>query len=254
MEKARVVAELEKLAGWVGENRGAQVIEEAGNWAKQLLAWADLLGSQSGSCSGQGGAGQLSPETIELILKLMRIRQQEEGLRESTRFLEEQRAVLPIYEESATKLGRIQDGLAKQVEELPGRYMCSKIAHLLDQVTEAMGDASRLLYKPQTDGETVAAETEVIELLSSSCRGAGAGSGLMAALMQMLGMNAGSTGGGSMAGGTTEHEATSATGSATGAPTETRHVEKAGGRGDGNLPAEFRHALEAYFDAVERMK
>jgi hypothetical protein len=255
MEKSHVVEELEKLADLVQDNQGAQAIDQTGKWATQLLAWADLLGKQSDGAGGQG-AGQLSPEAIELMLKLMRIRQQEEGLRESTRFLEEQKAALPAYEESATRLARIQDGLGEQIQRIQRRYNLSQIAQLLDQVNAAMGDASQLLYKPQTDGETIAAETEVIELLSSACQGAGGGSSssLMAALMQMLGMGAGATGGGSLQGGTTEHETTSANGSATGAPPEARHVEKAGGHSGSTLPAEFRDALEAYFDAVERMK
>lgn len=257
MEKSRVVEELEKLAGLVGDNLGAQAIEQSGRWATQLTAWADMLGKQAGG-GGQGdGGGQMSPEAIELMLKLARIRQQEQELREATRFLEERKESLPLYGESATRLGRIQDNLGEQIRKISDRYSSPQLAALLEQVNAAMGDAAQLLYKPQTDGETIAAETEVIELLSAACEGAGGGggsSGIMAMLMQMLGMGAGTSGGGSTQGGTTDQPATGTQGATAGAQPDPRHVDKATGRSEAALPAEFREALEGYFETMEQMK
>jgi hypothetical protein len=256
MEKTRVVDELEKLAGLVGDNRSAAAIDETGKWSKQLLAWADLLGKKSDSNAGGSGQGQLSPEAIELMLKLARLRQQEEGLREGTRFLEERKETLPTYHDGAEKLGRIQDALASQIRDISDQYDSPQIAPLLERVDTVMGEAAQLLYKPQTDTETVGAQTEVIELLSSACQGAGsgAGAGQMAALMQLLGLGAGNAGSGSLQGGTVEGNVPGAHGPGIGSTPEARNVKKAGGRGDATLPAEFRDALESYFDAVEQLK
>lgn len=256
MEKTRVVDELEKLAGLVGDNRTAAAIDETGKWSKQLLAWADLLGKQSGSNASGSGEGQLSPEAIELMLRLARIRQQEEGLREATRFLEERREALPTYHDGAEKLGLIQDALAKQIRDINDQYDAPQIAPLLERVDTVMGEAAQLLFKPQTDSETVGAQTEVIELLSSSCQGAcsGASAGQMAALMQLLGLSAGNAGGGSLQGGDIEGSVPGSHGPGGDSTPEARNVKKAGGRSEGTLPAEFRDALESYFDAVEQLK
>jgi hypothetical protein len=162
----------------------------------------------------------------------------------------------------------LQQALVASVEKIGTEYPDPKVLELLDDVGGAMKDAVRLLAVPQTDKDTVAAETEVIELLAATCKkcsnssGGGAGGAnvsalppeLLAMLMRMMGEGTGKTGGGSTAGGDTDRVAATAVGPAEGAAAGERHVEKAGGRSSETLPAEFREALESYFQAVEEME
>jgi hypothetical protein len=124
-----------------------------------------------------------------------------------------------------------------------------------------MADARQLLAKPETGGETVGAETEVIELLSSTIEqssqsaGQSSSSAQMQALMQMLQRMAqrgqpGQRPGGNWTGGGTDNASPSTTGAA-GAGRGQRGVEKTGGHDTSAWPAEFRDALEGYFNSIE---
>jgi hypothetical protein len=75
MVTQRVVEELEKLAGQIQANVGGQAIEQATQWAGQLEKWAKQLSPpEGGGGGGGGGGGQMSPEMLELLMKLMRAR------------------------------------------------------------------------------------------------------------------------------------------------------------------------------------
>jgi len=258
MQKTGIVDELGNVAGLITENKAALASEQAARWAKQLRDWAAMLvGDPSG---GQGG-GQCKPsaDALELAMKLMRIRQQEEGIRDHTRFLEDHKSTSTTYKESALQLGRIQEALHGEFRKIDEMIEGPPaLLAILDKVDQAMRDATGLLNKPQTDGETIAAETEVIELLSGACQQcagqSGANASALAMLMQMMGGGAGANAGGSMAGGTTDKPNLPSTGPADGVATPSRKVDKAGGRDASTFPAEFRDALEAYFGAVEEGK
>jgi hypothetical protein len=116
------------------------------------------------------------------------------------------------------------------------------------------------LRRPQTDQGTIAIETEIIEMLSdfisSSAGKEGQGGGAAQAFMKMLGLSYGGskTGGGSMAGGTTDKPNTGTTGAPGAETLESRDVEKAGGIDMSDWPEEFKDALDAYFNALEEKK
>jgi hypothetical protein len=123
-----------------------------------------------------------------------------------------------------------------------------------------MADARQLLAKPDTGGETLGAETAVIEMLSgaiqqSQSSGKSSSSPQMQALMRMLQQMAqrnqpGQRPGGNWTGGTTDNASPSTTGEA-GTGRGQRSVEKTGGHDTSAWPAEFREALEGYFNAIE---
>jgi len=257
MEETQIVDELAKLMEQVEANRAATAIPAAKQWADQLALWADKLGKAAGAGSGQGQGGEMSQEAMELMMKLMRIRQEEIGIRETTRSLEERKALAPTYAEMARALGVQQRKLGERVGELSQQYADPQLAELLAQVGEAMDDATKALRLPDTGAPAIGAETEVIELLSAACNGQsqGGGKGSLAALMMRLGLAGGSgaTGGGNPGGGPADGASPEGTGSATGAGPGGRHVEKASGAGEAALPEEFRAALESYFEQREKM-
>ncbi len=269
MEQKNAVEQLGGVADLIRDNRMAQAQEQAANWEKQLKTWADSLRKKGGSGGGGGGGGgnsEMSPELLELLVKLMRIRQQEQELREQTRMLDATKETNPQYADRAEALARWQAELRDRVVAAPDEVklpaeIAKQLDRLFDAVVAAMADARQLLAKPDTGGETIGAETEVIELLSAtveqssqSARG-GSSSSQMQALMRMLQRMAqsgqsGQRPGGNWTGGTTDTASPSTSGEA-GAGRGRREIEKAGGRDTSAWPVEFRDALEGYFNTIE---
>ncbi len=183
----------------------------------------------------------------------MKILEKEIGLREETRTLEQARPAMagPDYNQRAEPLATTQADLADRVAgvidgilELPeGAEGFPREIALLSRVQAVMYEAHELLDRPHTGPDTIAAETEVIELLLQARRinpkGGGGGGG-------------NSPGGGSQ--GETDEAALALIGSGAErhAQTESRTVEQAPGVTGGELPAEFRRGLDAYFYGLER--
>jgi hypothetical protein len=193
----------------------------------------------------------LSPS---IVLEVLKILEREIGLREETRSLDQARAALASndYAERAQPLAETQADLADRVFgvvqkicELPGGEtgFAREIA-LLARVEQVMHEAHGLLTRPETGPETIAAETEVIELLLQTRR-----------INPKSGGGGGSTPGGGGGGDTDEPAlALIGAGSEREAQSQARTVEQATGVRGSELPAEFRSGLDAYFSALERSR
>ena len=120
--------------------------------------------------------------------------------------------------------------------------MFGRVIALLARVEVVMREAQELLARPETGPETIAAETEAIELLLQARRSSGAGGG---------GGGGSSPGGGGS--GDTQEAALASIGvdDQTGSMGETRTVNQATGVTGTEFPAEFRSGLDAYFRAHE---
>lgn len=265
MKESNVVESLDEVTGMIAENRSSVAATETEEWAAKLGEWAKMLepdGSGSGSGQGNGQPQEMTPEQMELLMKLMQIRQQEEGLREHTRYLEKHKDKDPRYSDNAKRLARLQQGLEKDLKAVANQISGPpKIVKMLDQAMAAMADATELLDRPDTGGRTIAAETEVIELLSESInQGSGSGSSsssaAMGMMMGMMGMTPsnGPTPGGNPTGGNTTKSTDPIQGTGKGGTPGERTVTKAGGRSSSAFPAEFRDALEGFYNTMESDK
>lgn len=288
MDKMNVVDELGRVAALINNNLAGQAVEQAGRWEKQLLAWADKLKAKKDDRGGGGGGGggpqrEPPPWAMELILRLARVRAQEEDLREQTRAVEEQRAADEKFAERAKALTDRQDGLLTQFDQIPEDVKLPpavqmRLSPLWEAVDKAMADTIVLLRKPTTGGDTIAAQTEVIEILGKlfdQASQSGQGGGQMSAqqqaqmqqMAQMMGQGGsgqggggqggggqGGSGGGNPMGGGTSQASGRAGGRGDGAGAADRRLDHAGGRDTASLPVEFRDALEGYYNAAEAKK
>lgn len=263
MVSTKVVEDLERLTALLDKKVSQEGIEGATKWSTQLTDWANRLQPKSeGGGSGNSGGGncQAKPEVIAALMKLARIRQGEEDLRSHTRALETRRQ-MPDYAQRAEELSDRQGMLRSETTEA-GEVLKGdpEVGQLLALVDRAMKDAGMILARPQTDLEANAAETEVIELLSdlldkASQKQGSAAQGLMAmlrALQQGNGNGTGKTPGGNNAGGVTERDNVPVNGDPAGNAAEHRNVNKGGGPDLSKIPAEFREAMQAYFEKVEK--
>ncbi len=183
----------------------------------------------------------------------MKILEKEIALREETRTLEQARPALGggDYAGRARPLAQTQDRVASLVAEATGKIrklprgsveFRGEIA-LLGRVEQVMREARQLLARPETGSETIAAETEAIELLLQARRSSGGGGG--------GGSGGSSPGGGGAGDGAESALALVGTGIAPNARSEGRSVRQATGVTGRELPEEYRSGLDAYFNAYE---
>ncbi len=132
-----------------------------------------------------------SPEDMEVMLALMRARQKEEYIRRQTRLLDQGQSDRAQYKEDARKLSDAQNQLARDIRPLERKVSQMKQKRFIEKIGGEMMNAAVYLKRPQTDYETIAIETEIIELLSQSIKSAGecagsAGKMMMQAMMGMV--------------------------------------------------------------------
>lgn len=184
----------------------------------------------------------------------MRILEGEMDLRDETRSVEQTVDVIE-RDEYVERAGLLETGqsalhtrlrrVLMDIRNLPnGVESFGKELKIIGAAAAVMNETVTILGRPDTGPEAIAAETEVIELLLQSKRanpngGGGGGS---------------SPGGGG--GGDTDTPALALYGAGADLKAQVQHrgVKQSTGNAGGNLPAEYRDGLEAFFNAVENVR
>lgn len=250
MKELDPVTSMRDLSERVRENLSGESIVRAEYWADTLDRWAEEMVSPSNCKSCKGCNGVSLPPSI--VLEVMRIIEAEMDLREETRSLDQSRAAVAAdqYVERATLQSQSQGAIhqrtlnvVKDIQALPDSAKnFAKEIKIVSMAALAMEDAQRILARPDTGPEAIAAETEAIELLLQSKR---------------ANPNGGGGGGGSSPGGggegDTEQPALATVGETSDklAKVMQRDVEQASGVSADRLPEEFRDGLDAFFNAIE---
>ena len=173
------------------------------------------------------------------------------------------------HEEGAAKVADDQDDLSADVEQLVIEQTMPKVIELLDQVKDIMDESTDRLAKADTGGETIAAQTEIIEKIHAAAKekqsqgqGGKSGSAMMDMMERMMGKKPdgdkspgkgkkpSDKGGGGVTG--DSDTANDATGGLSGGKTEVRRVPKAAGAASLDIPEEFKKAFDAYNRGAEK--
>lgn len=252
MKKTEVVAGLTRIAEDARTNWTGRSIAASEYWADQLDRWAEeMVGAAQAGKSKEGGP---PPDSLppEVVLKVMQVLFDEMKLRDETREAENARPALEKKDylkrsmglaEKQDDIGRRTYEAAAEISRLPKAQSFQKELKLLMQVTEVMKDAYRLLDKPSTGAESIAAETEAIEMLLEARRPPPGGGG--------------GGGGNNPGGGSGAASAQSAALAEIGPgldPTATVNERETGqstGKAGREFPDEFKTGLDAYFNALE---
>ncbi|WP_193214150.1 hypothetical protein [Luteolibacter marinus] len=177
------------------------------------------------------------------------------------------------HQAGSQKLADRQDELSADVQQLVIEQTHPKVIELLEEVEDAMDEASGLLLDQDTGGVTIAAETDVIEKIFAAAKErqkqqgqdqSESGSAMLDMMQEMMGQGkpadqpgeqpgkgAGEKGGEGQTG--DSDTANGANGGATGGKDEERRVPKASGRAGQSLPREFQQALDDYNRAAEKL-
>lgn len=164
-----------------------------------------------------------------------------------------------------------QDELSADVQQLVIEQTNPQVIELLDQVENIMDETTDMLLEADTGGGTIAAQTEIIELIHAAAKkkqqeGGGKSGGAMMDMMErMMGKKPGkgqgkepgqgegeSNEGGKGQTGDSDSSNTEHNGDTFDA-SETRRLPKSSGSGSIALPEEFRSALDAYNRGAEKL-
>jgi hypothetical protein len=179
--------------------------------------------------------------------------------------------LLAQHREGSAKVANEQDELSADVQQLVIEQTAPKVIELLGEVENIMDEATDLLAESDTGGDTIAAQTEIIEKIHAAAKekqsqgkgGGKPGSAMMDMMERMMGKKPGEgegkegKGKGGDKGGTGQtglsDTANEATGGQGGGNSQIRRVPKAAGAATLALPEEFRKAFDAYNRGAEKM-
>ncbi|MDP4625592.1 MAG: hypothetical protein NWT08_10705 [Akkermansiaceae bacterium] len=179
---------------------------------------------------------------------------------------EDVRSVLEQHAEGSEKLADEQDELSADVQQLVIEQTIPEVIALLDQVEGIMDETTDYLADTDTGGETIAAQTEIIELIHAAAKAkqqqgesGEEGSAMMDMMERMMGKKEGEgdqpgkkpgdKAGQGMTGDSNAEN--SGEDGASGGKVEERTVPKAAGNAGKSLPNEFQKALDAYNRGLE---
>lgn len=216
-------------------------------WADTLDRWAEQLVDPlpEGAPPGEMGLVELPNLPPEIVVEVMRIINREIQLREETRELEQAKKALTDdeYRERSVALYDTQITLTEDTREVEAQISLLPDAHerfiqnqlaKVGRAADVMEEVEDILAVPDTGPRTIAAITEVIEILLETGRVPNAPMitnvpPATASALMLLGVGDDSGR----------------------ASIENRSPRQATGKAGRVLPEEFRQGLDAYFDALE---
>ena len=172
------------------------------------------------------------------------------------------------HKEGAAKVAQDQDELSADVQQLVAEQTIPQVIQLFSEAKQIMDEATDRLEKTDTGGETMAAQTEVIEKIHDAAKarqqngnGQGNSGGAMMDMMERMmgkgdGEKQGKDGKSGEKGGQGQtglsDTANDATSGVAGGKSEERRVPKAAGSAKLEIPEEFRKAFDAYNRGLEK--
>lgn len=174
-----------------------------------------------------------------------------------------------VHAAGSGKVADDQDELKADVQQLIVEQTIPKVIELLTEVEDIMNEATDLLAEAETGGETIAAQTEIIEKIHEAAKerqsqnGAGQSGGAMMDMMERMmgkepggepksgdkGDKPGEEGGKGQTG--ESDAANEAVAGLGGGKSEARRIPKAAGSAGREIPEEFRRAFDAYNRGAE---
>lgn len=255
MKAHSVVAGLRRAGEEARLSFGGRAVTASEYWADALDRWAEELVAAAPDQEQDSGSSP-PPQSLppELVLEIMKVLQEEMQLREETREMEQTRPgyAPDVYASKTRPLALTQDELRERIDSvvekilaLPDAQAFERELALLSTVSDVMRQAFAVLARPDTGEEAIAYETEAIELLLQSKRqnsggGGGGGGGSSSQGGQQGGGNGSALSDIGPQGGATEGERS-----------PNREVEQSTGKAGRELPEEFRHGLDHYFNSLD---
>lgn len=281
IQTSEAAEKLLQVRGQIQDNVGMQAAENLADWAEQFHKWAELLHTDSSQDPGGGSGGSGGENAIDLtqlLMSLLRLRENELTLRAQTQLLDKKRnpknrpdaqtPPIPKFPaEQATQLAQSQIRIQEKLSAAASENPLPEIDGVLQEANVQMDKVIQLLQQNQTGAQTIAGETDAIHILTDAVnlineqarRKNPSDAGMarqiammmqMAAIGQGQSMSSQPSFGANQFGGDTNQSAARQTGAAAGT---SRSVPRFSGQ-TANLPTEFRRAFEHYFQKLEQIE
>jgi hypothetical protein len=249
MRTTAVVEQIRGLASAIQRNEIGQSTVDADYWADVLDRWAEeLVGPVGEHEPPSEGLTEMPNLTPEIVLEVLRIIHREIELRQETRELEQARKALGevTVRQRGEELSQTQRELAERSRELAdqigalpyqdaeGQEALGRNIQKLTDAASVMDEVQELLATPVTGPTTLAAISEVIELLLETDRAPNAAMVSKAPTSTTLALM--------LVGLGDDNDQ---------AAIEQRSPGQATGNSGRLLPEEFRQGLDVYFNALE---
>ncbi|MEQ1826720.1 MAG: hypothetical protein ABL921_12275 [Pirellula sp.] len=256
MKSLNTIIKLQEMPERLARNLRGDTLNRTEFWADTFDRWADELAGPANNGGGGGGDKEKDSMPPALLLEVMRIIGEEMDLRDETRTLRQVKTKDNVgsdeFSERATALAIHQMAIQERtlnaisdVRALPNseKSFGEELAKMNKSV-QAMDEASAVLSEWNVGDEAIAHETAAIEALLQTRRSKPGGDG------------SGSTGGGSMASGTTNRSPLEmlSPGRDESAKVIPRQVGEGSGKTGRVLPEEFREGLDAFFNALNTLQ
>lgn len=271
MTAEKFTERLPELREWILANLLGRTGAEAAEWNRLFLEWAAMLSSEDETCDGEGGgAGDEEEEDLETMIALIRAREQQEKLRLHTRTLDESYPENFSYDREAVELSDRQYEMAAGLQILENRVKKEETKQLVSMASGQMMNAGVNLRRSVTSQDTIAIQTEVIELLAQALEQSMGGgqsedsgepqqnsAALMQAIMQMMADSSSAPGGppGTQGGEGSTGGGDPGRGDITGESRVRQGREDEGSRAGavdpGHWPGRYRGMMDSYFQAME---
>ncbi len=267
----------------IQDNISMQAVENLADWAEQFHKWAELLNPASSQNPGDGNGsnGENTIDLTQLLMSLLRLRENELTLRTQTQLLNQKQnsknsqdgktPTTPKFPaEQTTQLAQSQIRIQEKLSAAAAENPLPEIDSVLQEANIQMDKVTQLLQQNQTGEPTIAGETDAIHILTDAVnlineqarRKNPSDAGIarqIAIMMQMASIGQGQSmssqpaSGGNRIGGDTNQSAEGQAGNAAGNANTPRHVPRFSGQ-TANLPTEFRRAFEHYFRKLEQLE
>ena len=263
MESKKMVNKLTELSNLIAKNQLMNAIPELKLWSEQFLDWANKL--QLNTNENESGENKTAEIDLEGLLELLRLIEKQQNLREETINLEELKEIFVNHPLMAKKLSFKQRNLLRILLNLLKRVGDSNTATILEKAGYAMKEAIDLLKNANTGPKAVAAQDEVIELLTRGFQSEQENSNMSMAMQMMLaammqkslgkGTGVGNVPGlGSSAGGGGMINTISNNGNSKENVEKNKNRSKSmKGFGD-KIPLEFKKSIELYIQKMENIR
>jgi len=267
MEELKMNTNLNNISSYIASNFTSRSIRGSLKMSGNFLKWSEMLKKSNNDKDKSNSKSEEQKVNMELLVKMMKLIYDEQLLRRKTRHLDKNKPVsTDEYANLANLLSADQGDVHLRMSFIQNKLKPeSPAGKMLDRAGNIMNEVVSKLQSPTTDSKVIAAQTEIIEMLSGACENtaskssAATKSAAMAMMMQLMpsgsGAGSGMSPGSSSMGGDSMRRNMNFSEATFQKQNNHRNIDKTDGEsGLNDVPLEYKNAVESYYKKLNSIK